>query len=122
MRKLMTAALIAATLIPASLVASGASAQSRGDLWRYRQDIMREERDLQRARERGNVWDIRRQQAELHQARAAYRQVIYGRGGRDGRWGRDWRDDRGYEGRGYDGRYDDRDGYQRDGWDARHGF
>lgn len=124
MRKLMNAALIAATLIPGSLIASSASAQSRGDLHRYRQDIVREERDLRRAQARGNVWEIRRQQAELHQARAAYRTVLYGRPGRDGQWNRDWRDDRRYDradDRRYDdGRYDDR--YDRDGWDARRGF
>jgi GAF domain-containing protein len=125
MRKLMNAALIAATLIPASLVASGASAQSRGDLWRYRQEIMREERDLQRAQARGNVWEIRRQQAQLHQARAEYRTMIYGRNSQYAR-GNDWRDDDRYDrrdDRGYrrgDGYQ--RDGYRRDEWDARHGF
>ncbi len=119
MRKLMNAALIAATLIPASLVATGASAQSRGELWRYRQEIMREQRDLQRAQARGDRWEIRRQQEELHQARAAYRNLIYGRGGYAR--GDDWRDDRRYDRRD-DWRDRDRYGYQRDEWDVRNGF
>lgn len=123
MRKLMNAALIAATLIPGAMIASSASAQSRGELWRYRQDIMREERDLQRAQARGNVWEIRRQQAELHQARLAYRNLIYGRDSAYAR-GNDWRNDGRYDryDRRDDWRYQGRDGYQRDEWDARNGF
>ncbi|MEH3035098.1 MAG: hypothetical protein PGN23_01195 [Sphingomonas adhaesiva] len=117
MRKLMTAALIAATLIPGSLAAGAAAAQSRGELWRYRENIMREERDLQRAQARGNVWEIRRQRAELHQARLAYRNLIYGPGSPYARG--NWRDDDRYDR--YDRRddrgYGQRDGYVPDAWD-----
>ncbi|MEH3100417.1 hypothetical protein [Sphingomonas adhaesiva] len=120
MRKLMTAALIAATLIPGSLAAGAAAAQSRGELWRYRENIMREERDLQRAQARGNVWEIRRQRAELHQARLAYRNLIYGPGSPYARG--NWRDDDRYDR--YDRRdvrgYGQRDGYVPDAWDREH--
>ena len=84
MRKLMTAALIAATLVPGA-----AFAQSRAELYRDRQDIHREQRQLDRAYARGDWRGVREQRGDLRDARREYREDL-----RDRReWQRDWRRD-----------------------------
>ena len=87
MGTIMTAALLAATLLPGAAIA-----QSRGDLYRDRQEIREEQRDLDRAYARGDWRDVRHQRADLRDARRDYRDDL-----RDRRaWHRDdwrsWRD------------------------------
>ena len=78
MRKLITAALLAATMFPATAIA-----QSRDELRRDRQDIREERRDLNRAYARGDRRDIREERQDLREARREYREDR-----------RDFRDDR----------------------------
>ncbi|WP_375272918.1 RcnB family protein [Sphingomonas sp.] len=87
MRTLITTALLAAVTLP-----TAASAQSRAELRRDRQDIRQEQRDLARARRWGDRDDIRDQRGDLREARREYREDLRGRyGDRDRDWGRgDW--------------------------------
>lgn len=105
MRKLISAALIAAIALPLS-----AQAQSRGELRRDRQDIRQEQRDLDRAYARGDWRDVRDQRDDLRDARREYRED---RRDRRQSWGRDdWRD---YRSR-------NRALYARGGWRAPFGY
>lgn len=83
MRKLIIAALMAATIMP-----SAAMAQSQGELRRDRQDIRQEQREVNRAVHRGEPrHEIRDQQRDVRDARREYREDR-----RDRNWGRnDWR-------------------------------
>lgn len=95
MRKLITAALLAAS----ALAPAAAQAQSYGELRRDRQDIREERRELREARRFGDRRDIRDERGDLREARREYREDL-----RDYRGGR--RDDR----RAY--RQGDRDPYR----------
>jgi Ni/Co efflux regulator RcnB len=81
MRKLITAALMIASAIPAV-----ATAQSRGELRRDRQDIREEQRELREARRYGDRGDIREERRDVRGARQEYREDLRDRYGRD-----DWR-------------------------------
>ena len=83
MRKLITAALLAAS----ALAPAAAQAQSYGELRRDRQDIREERRELRDAYRRGDRRDIREEREDLRDARREYREDL-----RDYR--RDYRDDR----------------------------
>jgi Ni/Co efflux regulator RcnB len=84
MRKLITAAIIAAVAMPGV-----ASAQSNRELRRDRQDIRQEQRQLDRAYRSGDRRDIRDQREDLREARREYREDY---NDRTRRWGRDdWR-------------------------------
>ena len=91
MRKIVTAALIAAVAVPAALPAA-ASAQARPypydrELQRDRQDIRREQGQLDRAYARGDWREVRDQRGDVREARREYREDL-----RDRQWGRnDWR-------------------------------
>ena len=92
MRKLILTAVIAATLVPVA-----ATAQSNGELRRDRQDIRKEQRDLQDARRTGDRRDIRDQRGDVRDARQEYREDLRDRNrDRDRTWGRNdwhgWRD------------------------------
>lgn len=67
--KLMTAALIAAMLVPATAV----TAQTR-ELQRDRQEVRQEERQLQQARRHGDRDDVRDQRNDVRDARREYRE------------------------------------------------
>lgn len=83
MRKLITGLLIAASALPAM-----ASAQSQRELNRDRRDIRQEQRQLQNARARGDVRDIRDQREDVREARQEYREDYRDR---NHRWGaNDW--------------------------------
>jgi Ni/Co efflux regulator RcnB len=88
MRKLILTALLAATLVPVA-----ANAQSNAELHRDRQDIRKEQRDLQDARRTGDRREIRDQRGDVRDARQEYREDLRDR---DRAWGRDdwrgWRD------------------------------
>lgn len=84
MRKLITAAIIAAVAVPGV-----ASAQSNRELRRDRQDIRQERRELNRAYRSGDPRQIRDQREDLREARREYREDY---NDRTRRWGRDdWR-------------------------------
>jgi len=114
MRTLVSAALIAAGVVP---LAAPAAAQSQRELQRDRRDIREQQRDLNDAYRYGDRGDVRDARGDLREARQEYREDLRGRygdrgrGGRD--WGRDWgRDDwRGWR----DGH---RDLYARGRWNA----
>jgi Ni/Co efflux regulator RcnB len=87
MRKIITAALLAAVAMPVVAVPTAASAQSNRELRRDRQDIREEQRELRDARRRGDIRDERR---DVREARQEYREDLRDR---DRRWGdNDWRD------------------------------
>jgi Ni/Co efflux regulator RcnB len=89
MKKLVTAALLAAAAMPATLLPSAASAQSREELRRDRQDIRQEQRDLNRAYRSGDPRRIRDEHRDVREARQEYREDLRDR---DRRWGNDdWR-------------------------------
>lgn len=114
MRSLVTAVLLAGTVLPGLAASAPATAQSREDVWRDRQDIRREQRQLDRARERGDWRDMREQRRDLREARRDFREDR--RALRDRRqWQRDrreWRDDMQRWRAGH------RDLYARGGWRA----
>lgn len=70
MRKLITAALLAAS----ALAPAAANAQSYGELRRDRQDIREERRELRDAYRRGDRGDIRDERRDLREARREYRE------------------------------------------------
>jgi len=85
-KKIITAALLAAVAMPAVVVPTAASAQSNRELRRDRQDIREEQRELRDARRRGDRSDIR----DDREARQEYREDLQDR---NRRWGdNDWRD------------------------------
>lgn len=100
MRKLILAALLGATLVPGV-----ATAQTR-ELYRDRQDIREERRDLNRAYRYGDRRDIRDEREDLRDARREYREDLrdyrrddwrdYRRVNRDYYRGGNWRSDYGY--------------------------
>ena len=116
MRTLITAALIAAGVVP---VAAPAAAQSNRELQRDRRDIREERRDLREAYRTGDRGDVRDARGDLRDARQEYREDLRDRYNRnDGR----------YVGRNY-GRYDwrayrntNRGLYARGGWRAPFGY
>lgn len=101
MRKLIVAALLAATLTPAA-----AQAQSDAELRRDRRDVREQRRELHRAERTGDRHDVREERADVRDARHEYREDVRDRAGdRDRAWGRDdwrgWRDrNPGFYGRG----------------------
>jgi Ni/Co efflux regulator RcnB len=105
MRKLIAAALIAASVVPAAAIA-----QSPAELARDRQDIREQRRDLNRAYVNGDRRDVRDARHDLREARQEYREDA-----RDARrnWGRD--DWRAY-------RETNRPLYARGGWRAPFGY
>lgn len=93
MKKIISAALLAAVAMPALAIPTAASAQSRGELRRDRQDIREEQRDLNRAYRSGDPRRIREQRRDVREARREYREDVQDR---NRRWGdNDWRDYRG---------------------------
>jgi Ni/Co efflux regulator RcnB len=82
MRKLMTALLIAASLVPAA----AAQAQSNRELYRDQRDIREEQRELRDARRYGDRGDIRDERRDVRRARQEYREDLRDRYGRN-----DWR-------------------------------
>ncbi|WP_404335604.1 RcnB family protein [Sphingomonas sp. MMS12-HWE2-04] len=110
MKKLVTAALLAAAAIPAVALPSAASAQSQGELRRDRQDIREEQRELRDARRRGDRHDVRNERRDVREARQEYREDLRDR---ERRWGNDdWRD---YRGR-------NRGAFSRGTWRAPFGY
>lgn len=101
MRKLITAALLAAS----ALAPAAAQAQSYGELRRDRQDIREERRELRQAERRGDRGDIREERRDLEDARQEYREDR-----------RDYRQDRRDDWRSY--RQSNRALYQRGAWRA----
>jgi Ni/Co efflux regulator RcnB len=101
MHKGITAALLAATIIP-----TAAFAQSNAELRHDRQDIRQEQRDLDRAYRYGDRRDIRDQRHDVRAARQEYREDLRDR---DRQWRRD--DWRGWRDR-------NRDLYARGRWNA----
>ncbi|WP_188053495.1 RcnB family protein [Sphingosinithalassobacter sp. CS137] len=90
MKKLISAALIAAVAIPVATVPSVANAQSARELRQDRREIRQERRDLREARRYGDRRDIRRERRDLREARREYREDR--RDYRERRWGdHDWR-------------------------------
>jgi Ni/Co efflux regulator RcnB len=69
MRKLITAALMATTVLPAA----GALAQTR-ELRRDRQDLRQEQRELRDARRYGDRRDVREQREDVREARRELRE------------------------------------------------
>jgi len=110
MRTLVSAALIAAGVVP---LAAPAAAQSQRELQRDRRDIREQQRDLNDAYRYGDRGDVRDARGDLHEARQEYREDLRGRYGDRGRGGRDWgrNDWRGWR----DGH---RDLYARGRWNA----
>lgn len=93
MRKLVTAALLAAVAMPAAVLPTAANAQSRQELRRDRQDIREEQRELNRAYRSGNPNRIREERRDVREARREFREDLQDR---NRRWGdNDWRDYRG---------------------------
>lgn len=89
MRKLITAALLAAVAMPAIALPTAASAQSREELRRDRRDIREERRELDRAYRSGNPQRVRDERGDLREARREYREDL---NDRNRRWGNDdWR-------------------------------
>ena len=89
MRKIVTAALLAAVAMPAVALPSTANAQSRAELRRDRQDIREERRELRDAYRRGDRRDIRDERRDVREARQEYREDLRDR---ERRWGdNDWR-------------------------------
>lgn len=88
MKKLLTAALLAAVAMPAV-----ASAQSNRELRHDRNDIRQEQRDVNRARQSGDPRRVHQEQRELQDARQEYREDLRDR---DRNWREnDWSDWRG---------------------------
>jgi Ni/Co efflux regulator RcnB len=77
MRKLITAALLAAS----ALAPAAAQAQSRGELRRDRQEIREERRDVRDARRFGDRRDVRGERRDLRAARQEYREDLRDRRG-----------------------------------------
>lgn len=89
MRKIVTAALLAAVALPTVALPTAASAQSRQELRRDRQDIRQEQRELRDAYRRGDRRDIRDERRDVREARQEFREDLRDR---DRNWGRDdWR-------------------------------
>jgi Ni/Co efflux regulator RcnB len=110
MKKIITAALLAAVAMPALAVPTAASAQSSGELRRDRQDIRKEQRELRDARRRGDRSDVRGERRDVRGARQEYREDLQDR---NRRWGdNDWRD---YRSR-------NRTVYARGNWRAPFGY
>jgi Ni/Co efflux regulator RcnB len=108
MRKLIFATLLGATLLPGTAIA-----QNR-ELWRDRQDIRQERRDLDRAYAYGDRHDIRDERGDYRDARREYREDVrdYRREGY-----RDWRRD---DWRGY--RDHNRDLYRGGNWRSEYRY
>lgn len=88
MRKTILAGLLAATLAPVAAQAQ-ISPSERRELYRDRQDVREERRDLNRAYRNGDPREIRKEQRDVRDAKREYREDY-----RDARrdWGRDdWR-------------------------------
>lgn len=87
MKKLISAALLAAVAMPVAMPA--AQAQSRQEIRRDRQDVRQEQRDVNRARRGGDPREVRQERRELAGARQELRED---RQDRNRRWGNDdWR-------------------------------
>jgi len=69
MRKVILAALIAATAFPAA-----AMAQSAGELRRDQREIRREQQDVRQAQRHGSNRDVREQRQDVREARQEYRE------------------------------------------------
>ena len=93
MRKLITAGLMAASLLPVAAQAQYIDRGEARELRRDRQDIREERRDLNRAYRYGDRRDIREERGDLREARQEFREDRRD-ALRDGNrnWGRnDWR-------------------------------
>jgi Ni/Co efflux regulator RcnB len=109
-KKIITAALLAAVAMPAVALPTAASAQSNRELRRDRQDIREEHRELNRAYRSGNRNAIRDERRDVREAHREYREDLQDR---NRRWGdNDWRD---YRGR-------NRTVYARGNWRAPFGY
>lgn len=89
MKKLITAALLAAVAMPvAAALPAAAQAQSQREVRRDRQDVRQERRDVQRAQRSGDPQRVRQERRELRGARQELRED---RQDRNRRWGNnDW--------------------------------
>jgi Ni/Co efflux regulator RcnB len=105
MRKLILAALMGATLVPGA-----AMAQNR-ELWRDRQDIREERRDLNQAYRYGDRRDIRDERDDYRDARREYREDVRDYR-RDDRGRYDWQNHRRYN----------HDLYRGGGWRSEHRY
>lgn len=109
MKKIITAALLAAVAMP-TVAVPAASAQSNRELRRDRQDIREEQRELNRAYRSGNRNAVRNERRDVREAHREYREDLQDR---NRRWGdNDWRD---YRGR-------NRNVYARGNWRAPFGY
>lgn len=94
MRRMLTTLLLGAVALPAA-----AQAQSARELQRDRADIRQEQRELQRAQQRGDWRDVREQRGDVREARREYREDF---NDRRHRWGaNDWQNYRNYNRRLY---------------------
>lgn len=92
MKKIITAALLAAVAMPATMISTSANAQSQRELRRDRQDIREEQRELRDAQRHGTYRDVREQRRDVREARQEYREDLRDR---DRNWGQeDWRANR----------------------------
>ena len=74
MRRIIIAALAAATAISPVVIPTAASAQSRGEVRRDSREIRQDRRDLQRARAYGDRGDVRGARRELREDRQERRE------------------------------------------------
>lgn len=85
MKKIITAALLAAVAVPTVAIPT-ASAQSQRELRRDRQDIREEQRELRQAQRYGSPRDVREERRDVREARQEYREDLRDRN-------RAWRND-----------------------------
>jgi len=86
MRKILTLALLAATVAPLAIPAA-ANAQSRGEVRDSYRDLQEEQRELREAQRHGDRGDIREERRDVREARREHRE--------------DWRDYREHNRRAY---------------------
>ncbi|MCB2014126.1 MAG: RcnB family protein [Sphingobium sp.] len=77
MRKIITAALIAATAIPVAAMPEIASAQSRREVRESYRDLKEERRDLRRAYRYGDRRDIKRERRDVRRAEKEYSRDLH---------------------------------------------
>ncbi len=106
MRKLILTLLMTAVAVPTMAIPTAASAQSRGEIRRDRQDVREEQRELRDARRYGDRRDIREERRDVREARQELREDLRDRNRRFGN--DDWR---GYRDR-------NRGAFARGNWNA----
>jgi Ni/Co efflux regulator RcnB len=76
MKILLTASILALGLTPVAAQAHGQGHGGRGELWRDRQDIREERRELDDAYRYGSIRDIRDERDDVFEARREYREDL----------------------------------------------